>query len=271
MWSLFAPLGKPGRFSSSLYNYWKCATLRQSSHSAVPWTAEEERKLRRLVQQGFGPMRIASEMRDRPFSTIEFRLQALKAGCKPLQVEGERKKGRMFTAEEKALILEKRTQGLSHQGIASYFPDRSFSSVRRCMLGLVPWPLSKRRARDFTEEDLQRIIEMRSKEGKTYSEIGQEMQCSWRTIENLWRKRCLSMVTKETLQSVRSLRTWSPYEQEHLLELHRRGTTSISDAVRQFPSRTESAVRKKIMRMRLTFPTSRGQNTPSKLQSRAET
>ena len=168
-------------------------------------------------------------------------------------------------------MLEKQRQGLSHQGIASYFPDRTPHSVSMCVSRLAHWPVSRPRARDFTEEDLQRIIEMRSKEGKTYIEVGHEMQCSPRMIENLWQKRCSSMVTKETLQSVRSLRTWSPYEQEHLLELHRRGTTSISDAVRQFPSSTESAVRKKIMRMRLTFPTSRGQNTPSKLQSRAET
>jgi transposase-like protein len=240
MWSLFAPLGKPSRFSSSLYNYLKCATIRQSSLSAVPWTAEEERKLRSLVQQGFGPTRIASEMSDRAFSTIEFRLEALKAGGKPPRADGETRRRRMFTAEEKALMLEKQRQGLSHQGIARYFPDRTLHSVRRCVSCLAHWPVSRRRARDFTEEDLQRIIEMRSKEGKTYSEIGQEMQCSWRTIENLWRNRCLSMVTKETLQSIRWLDFWTAREEEHLVELHRRGTISVSDAARQFPSRTES-------------------------------
>ncbi|GAB7327154.1 hypothetical protein MBLNU13_g11069t2 [Cladosporium sp. NU13] len=178
-------------------------------------------------------------MSGRSFSTIEYRLQALKAGGKAPRVEGESRKFRVFTAEEKALMLEKRRQGLSHQGIASYFPDRSLSSVRR----------------DFTEEDLQRIIEMRSKEGKTFGEIGHEMQCPQRTIENLWQRRCRSMITKETLQSIHSPNAWSPHEKEHLLELHRRGTISMSDAALQFPSRTESAIRKKIMRMRLTFPT----------------
>lgn len=255
MWSLFAPLGKPSRSPSVLYNYWTCATYRQLSQSTGPWTAEEERKLRSLAEQGYGPMRIASEMSGRSFSTIEYRLQALKAGGKAPRVEGESRKFRVFTAEEKALMLEKRRQGLSHQGIASYFPDRSLSSVRRYVLGLVHWPLSKRRARDFTEEDLQRIIEMRSKEGKTFGEIGHEMQCPQRTIENLWQRRCRSMITKETLQSIHSPNAWSPHEKEHLLELHRRGTISMSDAALQFPSRTESAIRKKIMRMRLTFPT----------------
>lgn len=255
MWSLFAPLGKPSRFPGVLYNFWKCATHRQLSQLTGPWTAEEERKLRSLAQQGFGPMRIASEMSDRAFSTIEFRLQALKAGGKPLQVEGERRKGRMFTAEEKALMLEKRRQGLSHQGIASYFPDRSLSSVRNHVSRLMHCPVPKRQTGDFKEEDLQRIIEMKSKEGKSFGEIGRAMQCSPRTIESLWYHRCLSMITEEVLQSTRPSYLWSLHEQEHLLELHRRGTISMSDAARQFPSRTETAVRKKIMRMRLTFPT----------------
>lgn len=200
-------------------------------------------------------MRIASEMSDRAFSTIEFRLEAVKAGGRPLPVEGERKKGRMFTAEEKALMLEKRRQGLSHQEIASYFPDRSLSSVRKHVSRLMHLAVPKRQTGDFKEEDLQRIIEMKSKEGKTFGEIGKAMECSPRTIEGLWYHRCLSMMTEEALQSIRPSSFWSPHEEEHLLELHRRRTISMSDAARQFPSRTETAVRKKIMRMRLTFPT----------------
>jgi hypothetical protein len=146
MWSLFAPLGKPSRFPSVLYNYWKCATLRQSSRLTVkpparrPWTAEDDRKLRSLVEQGFGTTRIASEMSDRSFSTIEFRLEGLKAGGRPLGLEGEIKTGPKFTAEEKALMLEKRGQGLSHRDIASYFPNRSLTSVRRCLMNLVYCP-----------------------------------------------------------------------------------------------------------------------------------
>lgn len=84
MWSLFAPLGKPSRFSSIQYNYWKYAThrqlLRQTGQKSDnrPWTEEDDRKLSSLVQQGFKLTHIAKEMTTHSFNTIEWHLVSLK-------------------------------------------------------------------------------------------------------------------------------------------------------------------------------------------------
>jgi hypothetical protein len=107
---------------------------------------------------------------------------------------------------------------------------------------------------EFTEEDVQRVVEMRMKEDKTYGEIASELNCSTNTVEYVWRSRCRNLVSDEVRESIRRHRRWSPNEEQHLLELQRRGSISIPDAARQFPSKTEGAVRINIMRERLEFP-----------------
>ena len=206
------------------------------------------------MQQGFGTTRIASEMSDRPFSTIENRLMRLKAGGKAPQIGGEIRGAGRFTTEENALILEKRRQGLSNQEIASYLPNRSPPSIRLRLLRLLDRPVSTSRRKNFTEEELQRISEMRWKEGKTFGEISDEMQCSPKTVSEVCNRRCPSIGPEKARQFIYLNNMWTPQEQEHLVELQRQGTMSVAEAARQFPSRTASAVRKKIMRMRLKFP-----------------
>jgi transposase-like protein len=265
MWSLFVPLGKPSRFSSILCNYWKCSTYRQLSQSSGgkpvnrrSWTAEEDRKLRDLVQQGFGTTRIASEMSDRSFATVEWRLTLLKAGGKPPQVEGGQGLSRPWTTEENALVLEKRRQGASLYDLMNCFPDRTFSSVMNHIRRLETWPTDRRRrAKDFTEKDLQRIVELKVEGGKTHHEIAHEMECSTRTLEYVWRTRCSNLVSKEAQEFIWQHQAWTPREEEHLLELHRRGTISALDAALHFPSKTQNSVQKKIMRERLEFPKQR--------------
>ena len=250
MWSLFAPLGKPSRFSNVLSTCWKCTTYRQSSQSSGgnpinrrPWTAEEDRKLRDLVQQGFAKKRIASEMSDRPYTTVEWRVDILKASDnKPPTAEGERVSRRPWTTGETALVQEKRRQGVPISDIAKYLPDRTLTSIRVRVRRLSVWPdPGRRRAKDFTEEELQRIVEMRVEGGKTYYEIALEMESSTRMIEYVWQRRCLNLVSKEERKSIWWRKAWTPNEEQHLLELHRRGTINSKDAARQFPSRTESA------------------------------
>ena len=199
-------------------------------------------------------MRIASEMSDRAFTTIETRLMMLKAGGIPPRIGGERRGKCRFTREENALMLEKRRQGLSHRDIASYFPNRSLPAVRVHLLRLLGQPNPTSRRKQLTEEEMQRIIEMRWKEGKTLGEISREMQCSPRTIEDVCNRRCPIMGPEKARQFIYLKNMWTPQEQEHLVELQRQGTMSVAEAARQFPSRTASAVRKKIMRMRLKFP-----------------
>lgn len=261
MWSLLAPLGKPSRFSSIVCNYWKCTTYRQSSQPAGrrpvnrrPWTEEDDVKLRSLYQQGFRTTRIVSEMSDLSAGAIEWRLALMRAKPKPPRLESERATHHLWTAEEVALMLEKRRQGLPIHDIASYFPDRGYSAVKKHVHRVTSWPVSRRGFEEFTEEDVQRVVEMRMKEDKTYGEIASELNCSTNTVEYVWRSRCRNLVSDEVRESIRRHRRWSPNEEQHLLELQRRGSISIPDAARQFPSKTEGAVRIKIMRERLEFP-----------------
>jgi len=251
MWSLLAPLGKPNRFSSILCNLKYC-THRQLSQSTganpfsrQPWTEESDRKLRSLVQQGFKPKRIESEMSDHTYSAIHWRYAALKAGDRTFQAEGQRS----WTAEEHALILEKRKQGLSLRDILSHLPGRSYSSIKNYTHRIPIWHVSPRLAKDFTEDELQRVIEMRLKEAKTYKEIARAMASSTMTIERLWRYSRLSTISANVRKCL-----WTLEENEHLLELHRRGNVSITDAARQFPSKSRNAVSLKIRFEGLKFP-----------------
>jgi len=259
MWSLFAPLGKPSRFSSIICNYWKCTTYRQLSQSTGgksgnrPWTEEDDRRLSSLVQQGFKQQRIAKEMSDHSVNAVEWRLILLRNDGKTLRVEREKATNYQWTAEEVALAREKIRQGLSLSKIASYFPDRGYNAARKYIQRLPSWPVSRRRAEQFTEEELQRIVEMRLKEGKTFLEMASEMECSVDLVETVWRFRCRNLVSKEVQESIQRRKLWTPSEEQHLRELQRRGTMNISDAALQFPSKSRGAIYKKILRMRLEF------------------
>lgn len=254
-------MGKPSRFSSVLSNYWKYTTYRQSSQSSGgkpvtrrQWTAEEDRKLRDLVQQGFGIARIASEMSDRTFAMLRWRLTGLRVGGKPPPAEGGQGPARPWTAEENALVLEKRRQGASGYDLMDCFPDRTYCSVMNHIRRLETWSTDRRpRSRDFKEEDLRRIVELKVG-GGTHHEIAREMGTSTRTLEYVWRTRCSHLISKEAREITRQHQAWTPREEEHLVELQRRGTISIGDAALHFPSKSPWSVHSKITRERLDFP-----------------
>ena len=185
---------------------------------------------------------------------IEWRFNVLRTGGKPPRAESEKATSYLWTAEEEALVQEKRRQGLSIYEIASYVPHRGYNAVKKHLKRLPSWPVSQRRGKQFTEEELQRIVETRLKEDKTYFEIAVEMECSLEMLETLWRTRCRDLVSKEMQESIRRHRHWTPSEEQHLQELHRRGKLNISDAALQFPSKSRGSVSKKIMRERLEFP-----------------
>lgn len=263
MWFLFAPLGKPNRFSSILGNYWKGATHRHSSQSTRRWTEEQDHKLISLFQRGLKVAQIAKELDGHSINSCRWRLSALKGGLRA-PVDGEPDRRRRWTPEEDALLQEKRQQGLSVTDIASHSSsDRSYSSVAKRLQRLSTWPVSRRHISDFTGEDLQRVIEMRLKEAKTNEEIAHEMQCAPETAVNLWRYRCRRLISKETRDSIYWQTKWTPNEEEHLLELQRRGTMTCPDAALHFPCRTTSSVRHKIGCHGLAFLRLRRPSRPS--------
>lgn len=206
---------------------------------------------------------IAKELDGHSINSCRSRLLALKGGLRA-PVDGEPDRRRRWTPKEDALLQEKRQQGLSVTDIARHsFSDRSYASVAKHLQCLSNWPVSRRHMSDFTEEDLQRVIEMRLKEVKTNEEVAHEMQCTPEMAVNLWRYRCRRLLSKETRDFIQWQKKWTPNEEKHLLELQRRGTLTCSDAALHFPSRTTPSVRHKIGCLGLAFLGVRRPNRPS--------
>jgi transposase len=253
--SLFAPLGKRSRLSI-IFCHGKCSPRRVSTKSigGRRWTLEENRKLEDLFEQGFSTRGMMNEMKDRSWSSIDNRVVALKKGLAlPDEVTG--RKTRPWSAEEDALLVEKLEQGLTPTRIASYFPHRSRASVdihlRRLKLG--PTTLRKK-SNELPDGRVQRIIDMKLKEAKTFAQIGSELGLSLVQVAHLWRTQCTTTMSKETLDTFRSQRAWTSNEMKHLLELQSRGTLCTRDVALQFPSKTLIAVRIKSSRERVRFP-----------------
>ncbi|KAM0705338.1 hypothetical protein Q7P35_008128 [Cladosporium inversicolor] len=195
-----------------------------------------------------------SELEDRSYMAIQNRLKEFKTGLTP-QEAGMGRKRRAWSAEEKTLLLEKQQQGLKLGGIASNFPDRSYSSVKQRLHRLHLWPdAPKSTANNFPKELTQRIIDMRLKEAKSLAEIAPEFKCTQKLIDYLWAQRCVKMLSREELDSVHRHRNWTPHEWKRLLELHHQGTLCVQDVALQFPSKTFTAVSVKASRQQLRFP-----------------
>jgi hypothetical protein len=256
MLSLFASWGKLSK-SPGISCVWNCSLRRHSTQRTTrdhndwkPWTAEEDRKLEKLVKQGFKLSRMVSEMDGRTYGAVHNRLRALDYGNVP-----EKKKYRAWTAKERALLAEKKQQGLTARQIVDDFPDRNYTSINAQYYRATFWPLTgPKRSQDFTDEQIQRVIDMRLKEAKTSIEVAEEFKCNPRAIEKLWSDQREAILSQEVRDSIARHRFWSPDEMTHLLELHRRGILCTRDIALQFPSKTLGAVMNKCVRERLKFP-----------------
>lgn len=191
------------------------------------------------------------EIPNHSYSSCEVRLRLLRAGIQP---EGKAER-RRWTAEEDALLLEKYRQGLTHHQIAACFPDRNYFAVSRHTTFLTSWttPQSTDDLRDFTDAQIQRIIDMKLKEAKTLHEIALELKTSALRVVTLWRYQCAPRISQDMKDTLARRRVWTSHEAEHLLELHRRGTLCAKDAALQFPSKTFAAFKTKCIRERLVF------------------
>lgn len=216
-----------------------------------------------LFQRGLKAAQIAKELDGHSINSCRWRLSTLKGGLRA-PVDGEPDPWRRWTPEEDALLQEKRQQGLTVTEIARHPSfDRSYSSIAKRIQRLSTWPVSRRRIRDFTAEDLQRVIEMRLKEAKTTEEVAHEMQCTPEMATSLWRQRCRHLISKETRDVIHWHTKWTPNEENHLLELQRRGTMTCRDAALHFPGRTASSIRQKINCLGLEFLRLRRPNRPN--------
>jgi len=224
-------------------------TIREHS-DRTPWTVEEDRKLEGLAKQGFKAKRITSEMDGRSYNSVHQRLTILE-----WRGLGKKRKRQLWTAEEAALLREKKQQGLTPHQVLEFFLDRSLDSIRTRWQRATFWPLTgPKRSQDFTEEQVQRVIHMRLEEAKTLLGIAEELNCTFTAIEVLWQDRCDSIVSQEARDSLLRQRLWTPQEVKHLSELHHRGTLCTHDVALRFPSKTHQAIMNKSLREGLSFP-----------------
>ena len=259
MLSSLAPLRRPGQFSGILcirnrFAHRNVSRLYRRGLSK-PWTADEDSKLMELRRQGTSMQHIAKEMIGRTFMAIETRIMVLNTG-KVSQKKKDTSRSPIWTPEENALLLEKLQQGLLYRQIASFFPGRTYHAVTTHLQNRERWasPQSRRYQR-WTDAELQRIIDMRTKEAKTLTEIAAAFNCTFPAIAGAWRLRCERLISKEAHDSIQRQTLWTPIEEEHLQELHRREKEKMHvDCVAlHFPSKTTDAVRNKCRRMGLGF------------------
>jgi DNA-binding transcriptional MerR regulator len=139
-----------------------------SSYASVRhWSADEDRKLLELRQQGVKHAGIRKMLDGRSITAVRHGIAALDAGL------FTRKRGRS-SAEEDATLLEKRRQGLKVIEITQWLPKRGRNAiqVRAHMLRLTEEiGRTSGKYRRYTEADHQRMIVMRLNERKTLQEV----------------------------------------------------------------------------------------------------
>lgn len=263
MWLLLAPLGKPSRFSSILCN-WNHTLRRQlsgpyQSNPARRWTEDEVRKLADLHRQGFSGARLSNELSGRSIGSVAKRLKALRHEA---DSQAKQTEYRPWSVEEKSLLIEKRRQGVPNEQLARFFPGRTYRAVATKYVSLIDYR-QKGRRRVWTDEEVQRIIDMRVKEAKSIPDIATALDRSHESVKNKC-FRLLPLISNGAREIVRSQRRWTTEETKHLHELHSRGTFKKSEVMLHFPSKSRSSVLGKIVNERLSFPgrTTKTKNTP---------
>jgi hypothetical protein len=259
MWFLVVAI--PRRFPGILRNYGKSSLRQKSSGIRAPrfakrlWTYDEDQKLKDLCRQGFSLQQIGAEL-NRSRSSLYPRIAKLKHEV--VTPTKEKKGVNQWSDEEDALLLEKFDSGMNRKEIATFFPGRTYKAVE-CHLRRVLFAvygrekLARHVTPKFTDEFIQRFIDLRLKGAKSVPEIAVELNHSQNCLEEIWSRRCLPLLSTEERDSIQRQTYWTPQEMKHLLELQDRGMT-LADVVRQFPSKTYKSVIAKIAREHLQFP-----------------
>lgn len=220
-----------------------------------PWTYDEDHRLKDLCRQGFTKHQIAVDL-SRTYSSVENRLSALRREA--VTHTKEKIKRNYWSVEEDKLLLEKSEQGLGRREIIHFFPERTCEAVWKRIPKVVAAAHGQEKSArpvkwKFTDEYLQRFIDLRLKEAKTIPEIAVDLNHSQGGLMRLWQRRCLPILSKEARDSIYSQNYWTPAETEHLIDLHARGTT-YDDVLLQFPSKSRKSIQHKVTREHLRFP-----------------
>ncbi|KAM0701232.1 hypothetical protein Q7P35_011593 [Cladosporium inversicolor] len=187
------------------------------------WTQDEDRKILELARQGLGVPRIAAGFGgDISPSHIERRLRVLRLG-KPAVRSREK-----WTPAEDALLIQMKQDGLRVEEIAAQLPGRTVSAVQGRWTNHImqrapdsrqvkPLPL-KRSGTEWSDAELQRVIDLRVKERKSLIDIARDLGRSISSVRKVWHKGA-ALLPHETLQEVWGRSNWSPDETKRLIHL----------------------------------------------------
>ena len=243
-------------------------TFSSSSYALGPirhWSADEDRKLLELRQQGEKYADIWKMLEGRSIVAVIDRIAVLEAGLSTnKQVSRTR-----WSAEEVTTLLEKLRQGLTYKEITQWLPARGCFAIKAKARML---RLTEKNGVQFekhcpiTRTDHQRMIVMRLTERKTLQEIATQFGRSYKTIVMVWYNHCARLLSKEALDSIHaaSKNSWSKYEIEHLVKLYDQKKLSRKEIALQFPSRTATAVGNQLYRFGHLLDKSRKWKQPSK-------
>jgi transposase len=255
MWrSLLTSLVRPKKVTFAWGNGTCPLRSQRPGSSYARWTADEDRKLVELRQQGLEFSQVANMMSNRSLVAIINRFGKVKPGSVTPQSRSKATP-RLWSPQEEALLLEMVQQGVSHHDMANRLPGRSYPSIKCHLANRETWTSGQRQKhRTYTDAELQRMIHMRLKEARSFKEIALEFNCSQQSVTEVWRARCLRLIPEEAQELIKMHRLWSQKETDHLIKLHRKGTLSTRDVALQFPSKSLTHVRQKCLRELLVFP-----------------
>ena len=201
------------------------------------WTDDQDQKVLELERQGLPVSRIADLVGGSVTrAQVSRRVHVLKAP-RP-------SKRQKWSAEEDAILIQRRQEGLRIEDIVAQLPGRSLQAVHsRWYDQLLPITRDQHETwqskgpRRWTDAELQRMIKMRVNERKSFADIATELGRSPKSVRSAWTARCASQLPKEALRQGWNFRRWSVEEEERFIQLHNQGLT-IKDIALQFPSRS---------------------------------
>ena len=247
-------LSMPKSVESSILRRAFSLSSRASFKPKVEWTAEDDQKILSLDRQGWLLVRIAISLGG-SFTTqqVKRRLSLLKSPRQSVTSKLPR-----WSAEEDAILIQGKQEGLHFEDIAAQLPGRSLNATYlRWSVHLMPRAEDSRQSesrpskanRKWTDGELQRLIEMRVNERRAFRDIAASLGRSSLAVKVVWSKFCIPRLSSDTLQEMCNYRHWSVQEQARLIQLRDQGV-SLKDIRLQFPSRSAGSIDQEVRELR---------------------
>lgn len=236
-----SPSGNVGSTLRRAFSSSSRDTFREKPHS---WTEEEDQKLLELERRGLRFASIAANFDHRPRLKNNWDRLAVLRDNKPSN-------GTLWTAEEDAILIQKREEGLRFVEIARHLPGRSHRAVYK------RWFMNQRpdvrtsgpsKRQSWTHSEMQQIIEMKLKQHMSYGDIATHFGCSPTAACLVWHRRAVKLLPENLRHDLWYQDHWTPEETKRIIHLKNQYFGSKNIAL-QFPSKTLIAIRSQLQQL----------------------